>query len=46
MNKEAIRLLYEYNRWANSRILDAAAMLTVMGYSPGDLDLIVFLRGA
>ncbi len=28
MNKEAIRLLYEYNRWANARILDAAANIT------------------
>jgi uncharacterized damage-inducible protein DinB len=28
MNKKDIQLLYDYNRWCNARILDAAAKLT------------------
>jgi uncharacterized damage-inducible protein DinB len=28
MNKNDIQLLYEYNRWANARILDAAAKIS------------------
>lgn len=28
MNKKDIQLLYEYNRWANARILDAVSALT------------------
>jgi len=28
MNKEDIRQLYDYNAWANARVLDAAAALT------------------
>ena len=28
MNAQDVRLLYEYNRWANARVLDAAAALT------------------
>src|SRR2546428_646147 len=27
MNKQDIRMLYEYNRWANARILGAAGMI-------------------
>lgn len=29
MNKQDMQLLYQYNNWANKRILDAAANLTV-----------------
>lgn len=39
MNRQDIQLLHPYNNWANARILDAASSL-----SPGDIDLIVFLR--
>jgi uncharacterized damage-inducible protein DinB len=36
MNKHDIQLLYEYNRWANARILGAAAKLTAAQYlAPG-----------
>lgn len=28
MNTKDIQLLYEYNRWANARVLDAASVLT------------------
>jgi uncharacterized damage-inducible protein DinB len=36
MNKHGIQLLYEYNRWANARILGAAATLTQEQYlAPG-----------
>jgi uncharacterized damage-inducible protein DinB len=36
MNKHDIQLLYEYNRWANARILRAAAKLTEEQYlAPG-----------
>jgi uncharacterized damage-inducible protein DinB len=36
MNKRDIQLLYEYNRWANARILGAAAKLTEEQYlTPG-----------
>jgi uncharacterized damage-inducible protein DinB len=28
MNKQDIQLLYEYNRWANARILDAASQIS------------------
>jgi uncharacterized damage-inducible protein DinB len=43
MNKQDIRLLYEYNRWANARILAAAAeiseaqFLAAGGFSHGGL---------
>jgi len=37
MNKHDIQLLYEYNRWANARILGAAAQLTEEQYlAPGE----------
>jgi uncharacterized damage-inducible protein DinB len=29
MNKDDIQLLYEYDRWANNRVLQAAAALSV-----------------
>src|SRR5881628_3455073 len=36
MNKQDIRLLHAYNRWANRRILGAAATLTAAQYlAPG-----------
>lgn len=36
MNKQDITLLYKYNQWANAKILDAAANLTVEQFlAPG-----------
>ena len=37
MNQHDIQLLYEYNHWANARILGAAAKLTEEQYlAPGE----------
>ena len=33
MNKQDVEYLYEYNRWANARLLDAASKLTPEQYS-------------
>ncbi len=32
-----LRFLFDYDRWATRRVLDA-----VVGHSPGDLDMIYF----
>ena len=36
MNKQDIHLLYEYNRWANARILDAAAKISEAQFLASD----------
>src|SRR5436309_15400969 len=33
MNKQDVEYLYEYNRWANARLLDAASKLTPEQFS-------------
>lgn len=33
MNKKDFQILYDFNRWANGRVLDAAAKLTVEQYT-------------
>lgn len=33
MNKKDFQTLYDFNRWANGRVLDAAAKLTAEQYT-------------
>ena len=51
MQPNDIQTLYDYHYWATRRILDTVEHvsdeqfhLTELGHSPGDLDLIVYLR--
>jgi len=45
MNKKTIRVLFEYNRWANARILEAAAMISEVQFLAQDMFPHGSLRG-